>query len=374
MGESVNGKGRAGGVLAWVAAVVLGMGMGMGLGCAAARGRAGEHSLRRFEFTQPQMGVPFRVVFYAPDAVRATNAAKAVFGRIAALNAILSDYDPDSELNRVCHETPVGEAVKVSSELWSMLDRSVVLSEATGGGFDATLGPLINLWRRARRHGELPSASLIREAQARVGWHRLRLDRRARTVTFLVAGMRLDFGGIAKGYAADEAGRVLREHGLKRYLVAAAGDIVVGDAPPGERGWRVEVGNSDFSNAPPARLVWLRRAAVSTSGDLYQRLEIGGRRYSHIVDPGTGVGLTERSLVTVIARDGTTADSVSTALSVMGAARGVRWVERVGGVSAMILHLPEGGGPLRVWESRDFPAGSAGGVQGVAGRTSSQKN
>jgi thiamine biosynthesis lipoprotein len=302
------------------------------------------------------MGVPFRIVLYAPDADSASASAEAVYQRVAQLNAILSDYDPDSEANRACHDTPVGQPVHVSPELWTMLDRSVAVSRATEGAFDCTIGPLVNLWRRARRHGALPAETLITEAKARVGWERLRLDRRRRTVTFLAEGMRLDFGGIAKGYAADEAARVLRERGVNRFLVAAAGDIVAGDPPPGQPGWRVEVGGSDATNAPPPRIAWLRRAAVSTSGDLFQRLEIGGRRYSHILDPRTGIGLTDRSFVTVIARDATTTDSLSTAVSVLGPERGLRLIERTPGASVLVLRVPEGRSDVEVLESRSFPA------------------
>ena len=121
--------------------------------------------------------------------------------------------------------------------------------------------------------------------------------------------MQLDLGGIAKGYAADQALAVLRSHGLPRALVAASGDIAVGDPPPGKRNWRVAVGKLDATNGEPARILYLNNAAVSTSGDAEQFVEIGGRRYSHIVDPRTGVGLTERLQVTVIGRQATDTDS-----------------------------------------------------------------
>lgn len=341
-------------------------------GCAS-REVSRDAALQRFEFVRPQMGVPFRIVVYAPAETAAAEGAEAAFARVAQLNAILSDYDPDSEMNRVCHDTPVGQAVRVSPELWTMLERSTDIARRSDGAFDVTIGPLVNLWRRARRHAELPPEALLAEARPRVGWEKLRLDSRARTVAFGVAGMRLDFGGIAKGYAADEAVRVLHERGLNRVLVAAAGDIVAGEAPPGEAGWRVEAGGSDATNAPPPRILRLRHAAVSTSGDLFQRLEIGGRRYSHIVDPRTGIGLTDRSLVTVVARDGTTSDSVSTAVSVLGPERGLRMVEAMPGVAALILRVPDGKAGIEVRASRRFARWVAGdGVQGPG--TASQKN
>jgi thiamine biosynthesis lipoprotein len=323
-------------------------------GCATAPGPRSGAGLTRYEFTRPQMGVPFRLVLYAPDEPSATRAADAAFERVARLNAILSDYDPDSEINRLCHQTPVGQPAPVSPELGFMLARSQDLARATDGAFDVTVGPVVNLWRRARRRVELPPPELLAQARARSGWQHLRFDARHRTVTFLVADMRLDFGAIAKGYAADEALRILREHGLPRALVGAAGDVTAWDPPPGEPGWRIEIGGLDLTNAPPPRLLRLRRGAVSTSGDLFQRLEIDGRRYSHIVDPRTGIGLTDHSLVTVIARDGTTADGLDTAASVLGPEAGLRLIEATPGAAALILRAPTG--TIEVLESRRLPA------------------
>ncbi len=284
--------------------------------------------LSRFEFSRPQMGVPFRIVAYAASEAEAQAAAEAAHARVAELNAALSDYDPDSELSRVCRNTPPGQPAPVGPDLWFMLSRSADCSKRSHGAFDVTLGPVVNLWRRSRRRGELPPPHLLAEARARVGWQHLELNPRRRTVTFHRPDMRLDFGGIAKGYAADEALAVLRRHGIHRALVAAAGDVTVGDPPPGQPAWRVEIGTLDTTNAPPARIAWLRNASVSTSGDLYQRLEINGVRYSHIVDPHTGIGLTNHALVTVIAPDGTTADSLATTLSVLGPDQGLAFLRR----------------------------------------------
>jgi thiamine biosynthesis lipoprotein len=288
------------------------------------------------------MGVPFRIVVYATNNARAADAAEAAFARVSELNAILSDYDRDSEVSRLTHEATPGEPVAVSPELWLMLERSQRLARETGGAFDVTVGPLVNLWRRSRRRMELPPEHLLQEARSQVGWQRLHLEPRSRSATLQAPRMRLDFGGIAKGYAADEALRALRERNLPRALVAAAGDIAAGESPPGLPGWRIEIGQIDMTNAPPARQVWLRNAAVATSGDIFQRLEIGGVRYSHIVDPRTGIGLTDHSLVTVIAEDGITADSLATAVSVLGPEAGMALIERTPGAAALILRAPEG--------------------------------
>lgn len=294
----------------------------------------------RFVFEKAEMGVPFRITLYAPDEAVARTATDAAFTRVEVLNSILSDYDPDSEISRLSRTSGAGRAVPVSRELWHVLEISQAIAERTDGAFDITIGPLVNLWRRARRKGELPTPEWIAEMRARVGFRKLRLDPQQHTAELLAPEMRLDVGGIAKGVAVDEALAVLRARGIARALVAASGDIGASDAPPGQPGWKIEVAALDAEGAPPAQIVWLRNSAVSTSGDTFQRVEIGGVRYSHIVDPRTGIGLTDHSLVTVLGPDCTTTDSWETTISVLGPERGLEQIERVPGAAAHIVRKP----------------------------------
>ena len=324
----------------WKWAALLVMLAGAGCGTIATRSESPEAANQRFEFAQPQMGLPFRLVFYAPDAVTASNAAHAAFARIGQLNDLLSDYDTDSELSRLSRTSGEGRAVPVGPDLWNNLQRAQQLAAQTGGAFDVTVGPYVNLWRKARREKKLPRADRLHEARAAVGWEKLRLDPRARTATLLVPNMRLDLGAIAKGYAVDAALQVLRAHGLPRALVTGGGDMAAGDPPPGKKGWRIEVAPLDVTHAPPARFVLLAHAGLATSGDIFQRLEIDGVRYSHIVNPKTGLGLTDHSLVTVIARDGLTADSLATAVSVLGPEQGMKLVERTRGTAVHLVRRP----------------------------------
>jgi FAD:protein FMN transferase len=165
-----------------------------------------------------------------------------------------------------------------------------------------TLGPLIQLWRTARERRTLPDPSAVTEARRQTGYRKLRLLPR-NEVQLVRTGMRLDLGGIAKGYAADEMLQTLRESGFPRALVAASGDLAIGDGP-----WRIELGAT-------GEVRELSRCAVSTSGDETQFVEIGGVRYSHIIDPKTGLGAVRRPLVTVIAASGMEADALATAFS-----------------------------------------------------------
>jgi len=254
----------------------------------------------RFEAAEPHMGTVVRITIYATD----DSAIQPAFARIAELDRKLSDYKSDSELNNVCR-TAHSRPVRVSTDLYRLLESAQRLSARSDGAFDVTIGTLTHLWRLGRL-GDT-------ETLARVGWRNLILSRG--TVYLKLAGMQLDLGGIAKGFAADEALAVLRAHGVKRALVAVSGDIAAGDPPPGKAGWTIQV-------EPDGRDVLLRNAAISTSGDTEQYLDVGGVRYSHIIDPTTGLGLTNHIAVTVIARRGLDADPLATALSVMGEQRG----------------------------------------------------
>ncbi len=200
----------------------------------------GGPDLARFAFREPHMGTEFHLVLYSKDAAAARRASRAAFDRVEEINGKLSDYDPQSELMRLCAKAG-GEPVVVSDDLFRVLQRSQTLAAKTGGAFDVTIGPVGRLWRRARRRRERPRADLLAEARALVGSRNIELDPERRTVRLLKAGMKLDLGGIAKGYAADEALKALRDQGIPHALMAAAGDIAAGDPPPGEEGWSVAV-------------------------------------------------------------------------------------------------------------------------------------
>jgi thiamine biosynthesis lipoprotein len=309
-------------------------------------------ALSHYEYQQPQMGLPFRIALYAPDEQTADAAASASFRRIAQLNGILSDYDADSELSQLSRTSGKGREVPVSEDLWRVLQRAQEVAAQSRGAFDATVGPFVNLWRKARREKKMPDPDRLAAARLAVGYTNVLLNPTGRTVQLLAPDMRLDFGGIAKGYAIDEALKILRLRGIMRALVAGGGDMAVSNPPPGKKGWRIELAPLDATNAPPARFVLLSHAAIATSGDLFQRLEIDGKRYSHIVDPRTGIGLTDHSLVTVIASDCMTADSLTKVVSVLGPQKGLDIIKRTRGVVARVVRHPAES--IETYESTGF--------------------
>jgi thiamine biosynthesis lipoprotein len=307
--------------------------------------------ISRFESTETHMGSPFKIVLYSPDEAAARRASRAAFDRIASLDAAFSDYQPDSELMRLCDRAG-GPPVAVSDDLLDILLRARAMYERSGGAFDVTVGPVVRLWRRARRDRKMPDPDTLARARALVGFDLVEIDPAAKTVRLRKAGMKLDLGGIAKGYAADEAVSVLKRLGVDRALVAGAGDIVVSGPPPGRDGWSIAVAPLDDPNGPPERFLSLRDAAVSTAGDTERFVVIDGKRYSHIVDPKTGRGIVDRCSVTVVARDGATADAVDTAVYALGPERGLPLVESVDGAAALIVRATETG--RQTFESRRF--------------------
>lgn len=296
-------------------------------------------SLARWEFVEPHMGTLFRIVIFAPEIGPAKTAARAAFAQIARLNTIMSDYDPDSEVMRLCRQ-PAGVGATVSPELGDILARSQQLAEATSGAFDVTLGPVILLWREARRGRRLPSLEERQAARALSGYQKLVIGPDAQTATLRSRGMRIDLGGIAKGYAADSALEILNQQGFRRAMVAASGDLALGDAPPDEAGWKITL--TPFGEIRGAITVVATNIGISTSGDTEQFLELGGVRYSHVVDPATGLGLTKSVAVTVLASRGSLADGLATACSVLSLERVERlasaWSEPV----RILVHTREG--------------------------------
>jgi thiamine biosynthesis lipoprotein len=294
---------------------------------------------QRFDFSGPGMATTFRIACYAEDRATAEKAVAACFERIARLHAVCTDYDPTSELMRLC-APEAARPMAVSADLFGVLERAQELAVASEGAFNPACGHLAQLWRRTRRTGKLPPVGRVQYGLEAAGrWRQIRLDPATREVT-LPAGTLLDLGGIAKGYAADACLRILREHGLERAVVQAGGDTAVGKSPPGKQGWEVKLrtftrpGEDD-----ELRVLTLADCAVSTSGDLYQFLEIDGVRYSHIVSLVTGLGLTERIACSVIASDCTTSDALATALCVLGPERGQALAEKLGVKAIFALPL-----------------------------------
>lgn len=277
------------------------------------------------------MGIDARIIVYAIDQNQAEKACTSAFARIAELDECMSDYRIESELNRLCRKAGSGP-VKVSPDLLKVLLRAQEVARLSNGAFDVTVGPVVRVWRAARKEKRLPMADEIKGAMEKVGWKKMKVSARSQTVTLWAPGMQLDLGGIAKGYACDEAQRVLKRNGVSRALVEMGGDIVVSGPPPGKKGWSIRVPNA-------GKDMFFTHKSVSSSGDTEQFVEIGGRRYSHLIDPRTGQALTNRIQATVIAKDGLTSDPLTKALSILSKREGLRVVRTYRGTKSYVRSL-----------------------------------
>ncbi len=301
---------------------------------------ADDPTANRHEFRQTHMGSEFKIVLYTTDSAEARRASDAAFVRIADLDRALSDYNPESELMKLCDRAG-GPPVEVSEDLFRCLERADEVSKLSDGAFDVTIGPVGRLWRRTRRTRELPDPETLARARELVGYRNVRLDPAKRTVQLLKPQMKLDLGAIAKGDACDQAIAVLKKCGIASALVAGAGDIVVSGPPPGQAGWRIGVAEPDGDPDRPSRFLSLSHVAVSTSGDAERFVEIDGKRYSHMVDPRTGVGVIDRASVTVVAPDGITADVLDTTIYLLGPDRGMPLIEDTPGAAAIYVRAGE---------------------------------
>lgn len=302
---------------------------------------------------EPCMGTLFRVVAWTRDEDSGYRTIHRAFARAGDLDAKLSDYKPESELSLLMREG-FAKPFPVSDDLFRVMVKAQRLAKETDGLFDVSIGPLSHLWRKYRDVRRLPDPEALREARDKVGYRHIHLNRENRSIQLGKVGMQLDLGGIAKGYAADAMRAVLADGGIRAAMVVSGGDIVVGGAPPKAVGWMVQVDpGEEFPGAKVS--LSLSSQAVSTSGAHRQSVTIGGKTYSHIVDPRTGLGLTRQTAAAVIAPTATESDSLATAASLMGTAEAIAFLSRRRRVSGRVFLPPKGVGQNgEIWSTPGF--------------------
>jgi thiamine biosynthesis lipoprotein len=291
---------------------------------------------QKYVFEKPRMGSPFTITIYSNDSLKAALAAEAAFKKADELNQILSDYIDSSEINRLSVASGQGRYIRVSDPLFDILQHSLEAARLSKGSFDISMGPIVRLWRKARRLKQLPDADSIKAAMQKTGWQYIHIDTVNHSVWLEKPGMQLDIGGLGKGFVAHAALRVLQEYGLPCTMVNAGGKIVTGEAPPGKNGWRIGINIPGEKERIMPYLLLLKNMAVATSGDIYQYLEFNGIRYSHIIDPRTGTGITHSRNVTAIAADATTADWLSTACSILSIHQSFQLIKKIPGAALLI--------------------------------------
>ncbi len=244
--------------------------------------------LVRYEASAQAMGSVYTIAAYGPDRGQLSAAVEAAFTEVRRIDQLLSNYRATSELSEVNREA-FQKPVKVSPELFDLLEKCRRYSELSEGAFDWTVGPLMKVWGFYRDSGRLPLPPEVGKALARTGYRRLHLNPENRAVRFQVQGMELDPGGIGKGYAVDRMVDLLREAGLETAFITAAGSSIyaLGAPPSDPRGWYVRVRHPK-SDALTVAELYLKDQSLSTSGAYEKFFVADGKTYSHIMDPRTG--------------------------------------------------------------------------------------
>ncbi len=300
-----------------------------------------DEKFQRYEFSHKSMGTIFRIICYTDQEDIARQKSVEAFNRIDQLNYIMSDYLPDSELNRLSRSSGSGEYIQVSPELLKIIKTGQQWAIKTNGIFDITIGPYSQLWRRAGRKDRIPTPEQINNASERVGFENIHIDPDNGKVLLGKEGMQLDLGGIAKGFAVDEIYDIFYNAGINKLLVDGGGDIRTGEAPPGKKGWKLVLENLQDDN----QVMYATNTSIATSGDLYRYVLIDSVKYGHIIDPRTGYGLTTPRTVTIQASNCMEADVLASTLSILGVKDGSALLYDMPDVKAIIVE--EEGGRLR---------------------------
>lgn len=304
---------------------------------------------KKYTFSQPKMGSPLTITLYADDSVSANQIATEAYKIADSLNLIYSDYVENSELNLLSKKSGTNEFIKVSPALWDILSLSVKASKQSKGAYDITVGSIVKLWRKARKSNVFPEKNILKTMKKSVGYQYVVLDTVTHAVKLLQVGTQLDLGGIAKGYVAQAIVKFCKNKGIQRVLVDAGGDLAM--VTQSNQPWKIGVTIPNSEELIPRYLV-LQNQAVATSGNMYQFVEMNGKRYSHIVNPRTGLGLTHQRNVTVIAPDGAKADWLATACSVLSVKKALRLIESMPNCALFMAEMRKG--KLKMWYSKRF--------------------
>lgn len=288
------------------------------------------------------MGTFARVVAVAADSNTAKGCIEAAFAEIEKVDKLMSYHKSDSEISEL-NRDGFRRAVKVSKSTYEVLQRSIEFSKLSGGAFDVTVGPLVDLWHSAQDTNSLPTDAELQQARSRVGYDKLILDANEMNVRFAIEGMRVDLGGIAKGYAIDKAVEAMQRGGAVGGMVDIGGEVRCFSLPPADqKKWRIGLQAPDkakdgFNAGVPLLVLNLTDAAVATSGHYRRFVTIGGKRYSHIIDPESGHSSESLASVTIISKSAINADALATAVSVMGVEKGLALIKTMPETEAILI-------------------------------------
>lgn len=271
---------------------------------------------RKFSYSEMKMGSAFNLIIVSADSNKANHLAQKSYELVDSLNHIFSNYDSSSELSKINASAGL-LPYKMSRAMLDLVQKSQYAYIQSKGAYDISIGPLSSLWRNARKAKLFPEASTVLATKKLVGFAQVKINKRLGTIFLPNANMQLDFGGIAKGYIAQWVINFLKANGIQQALVDAGGDIVMSGPPLNQQGWLIGVNLPETTDQLLNKKLQLSNCSVATSGDVFQFIEYKGVKYSHIINPLTGYGVTNLRNVTIVAKTGATADWLATACSIL---------------------------------------------------------
>ena len=279
------------------------------------------------------MGTSVEITVSQVAREKAEKAMEAAFQEVERINRLMSHYRQDSEVSQISRHA--GEkAIRVSPETLEVIERALYFSRLSGGAFDITIGPVFWLWNF--REGKIPDGEKLRGNLKKVDYRRIRVDRSRSNVYLNDPRMELDLGAIAKGYAVDRAGEVLRKRGVENFLVNAGGDLRVGGRKEKEIPWTIGIQHPRLPSDFIAK-IQSKNAGIATSGDYEKYFLKDGERYHHILVPSTGLPARECQSVTILAPTAMDADALATTIFVLGPKKGFALIEEMPNVHALIV-------------------------------------
>jgi FAD:protein FMN transferase len=319
-----------------------------------------------FALSHPAMGTTYTLFLYAGDQAAASREAERAFAIVDDVEALLSNYQPQSELSRINHEAYAGP-VTTDPETFRFLEQSLDWSARSDGAFDITVGALMKAWGFFRSSGHVPDDAQLAKVREKTGWRKVQLDASGRTVRFSAPGIELDPGGIGKGFAVERVVEALRADGVRAAMLSAGSSTIYAlGAPPGKAGWRVDVPDPLHKGRILSSVV-LRDTSLSTASCAEKHFMLAGHLYCHIMDPRMLRPVEGRLQATVITPSATDGDALSNVMFVEDAAARQRTMERLGldSRALVVSGTPEGATErCTVYRWHAPVAGGCAGVQG----------
>lgn len=290
------------------------------------------------EFRKPQrlMGNAFEITVVDTDEQRALAHIDAAIAEIQRIEQLLTTYKEDSQTNLI-NRNAGAQPVKVDAEVFNLIERSIRISQITDGYFDISYGSIDKrLWNFDKEMKELPDPGTIKEHLKLVNYRNILLDPEKQTVFVKEKGMRIGFGGIGKGYAAEMGKRLLQQRGVQSGVVNASGDLTVWGSQADGIPWTIGIANPDNARLPFSYLN-ITDTAVATSGNYEKYVMIGGKRYSHTINPKTGIPVSGVKSVTIICPNAEIADAMATPVSIMGIDAALHLINQIQQVECIII-------------------------------------